>query len=200
MGGKVWNTNKDRTAILIMCEDYKDDTQVLIPGQNMKWWEFKDKCGDQWDWSLPNDEKYVELQTENREKMKNIWNKFGREILQYYANKGTHIKYIPYTSLKEIYEFLFTPNSYVCFVIDGTNLMGDTFMYIKHWVLGLMRDLEGKSYFKVVVYHGHCLLRKCVDNFQMILVLLQMERAYRISSKILKCIVIKKTNLRCFMV
>ena len=164
MGGKVWNTNEDKTAILLMCEDYNDDTQVLIPGQNMEWGKFKEKCGDQWDWTLPMDQEYVTLQEENRDRMKNIWNKFGREILKYYGNRGTHIAYIPYTSPEEIYGSLFLLKYYVCFVIDGTNQM--PIEYIKKWVSDTITDsqLEGKSKFRVIVYHGHD-STDCVEKF-----------------------------------
>ena len=170
MGGNVWNTNEDRTAILLMCEDYMDDTPVLTPGQNMKWSEFKEKCGDQWDWSLPIDEKYVALQRKNRDKMKNIWNKFGWEILKYYSNKGIHITYIPYTSPEEIYKSLFIPNYYVCFVIDGANQKCVSFgsSYYKYYVSSSMKRYtnEGTAYFRVIIYHGHGLDdQECTERF-----------------------------------
>ena len=157
MGGNVWNNNEDKTAILLMCEDYKENSTVLIPGQNMKWWEFKEKCGDQWDWTLPTEKEYVTLQKENRERMKNIWNKFGREILNYYASRGTEITYIPYTSPEKIHKLLFLNNYYICFVIAGTELMHYSFKYARKWVSEVMKNskLEGPSKFKVIVYHGH---------------------------------------------
>ena len=164
MGGKVWNINEDRTAILLMCDDYMDGTQVLIPGQNLTWCEFKENCGDEWDWSLPRDENYVVLQRENRDKMKRIWNKFGREILNYYANKGTHITYVPYTSREEIYRSLFSLNYYICFVIDGTGLTSGS---INTCVSQIIEDTLGETvYFKIVVYHGHAVSgQKCVEKF-----------------------------------
>ena len=168
MGGNVWNTNKNRTAILLMCDDYEEDSPVLIPGQNMKWWEFKEKCGDQWDWSLPTDEDYVALQEENRDRMENIWNIFGREILNYYENRDTHITYIPYTSPEEIYESLFDLKYYVCFVIDGTDLMSNSIHRSKNWISDFMKDaaLGGIPYFRVIVYHGHAVSEKeCVEQF-----------------------------------
>ena len=168
MGGNVWNTNKERTAILLMCDDYSDDTPVLIPGQNMKWREFKEKCGDQWDWTLPTDEEFVTLQEENRGRMEMIWNRYGREILKYYENRGTKITYIPYTSPQEIYESLFDLRYYICFVIDGTDLMSDTINSVTNWVSGFMKDaaLGGIPYFKVVVYHGHAASEKeCVEKY-----------------------------------
>ena len=168
MGGNVWNTNTNKTAILLMCDDFNDDTPVLIPGQNMKWWEFKEKCGDQWDWTIPTDEEYVALREENRNIMEEIWNKFGNEILKYYENRGTHITYIPYTSPEEIYESLFTLKYYVCFVIDGTDRMGGTLNLIANWVSDLMKDaaLGGMPYFKAIVYHGHAVSEKeCVEKF-----------------------------------
>ena len=164
MGGKVWNTNEDKTAILLMCEDYKENTQVAIPGQNMKWWEFKEKCGDQWDWTLPTEKEYVALQEENHDKMKKIWNRYGREILNYYASKGgTHITYIPYRSPEEIYKYLFGIQYYICFVIDG---MDNSIKYFKKWVNEAMRkyQLERPSNFRAIVYHGHHNLKKFPDN------------------------------------
>ena len=167
MGGNVWNTNKDKTAILLMCEDYMDDTPVLIPGQKMKWWDFKEKC-DQWDWSLPTDEEYVTLQEENRDRMEMIWNKFGRGILKYYASRGTLITYIPYTSPEEIYESLFDLKYYVCIVIDGTDLMDSAMNRSKNWVSDLMDNtaLGGTPYFRIIIYHGHAVSEKeCVETF-----------------------------------
>ena len=167
MGGNVWNNNEDKTAILLMCEDYKEDSTVLIPGQNMKWWEFKEKCGDQWDWSLPTDEEYVALQKENRDKMKKIWNKYGKEMLNYYASRGgTHITYIPYTSPEEIYRSLYGIKYYICFVIDGTNFMAEDIKYAKKWVKEAMRNsqLDRPSNFRAIVYHGHHNLKKFPDN------------------------------------
>ena len=77
MGGNVWNTDEDRTAVLLMCEDYMDHSPVLIPGQNMTWGEFKDKFCNEWDWDLPTDPKYVALQKKNYETMKTIWKMEG---------------------------------------------------------------------------------------------------------------------------
>ena len=167
MGGKVWNINKDRTAILLMCDEYTDGTQVLIPGQNLTWCEFKENYGDQWDWSLPTDEKYVVLQRENRDKMKRIWNKFGREILKYYANKGTQITYVPYTSREEIYRSLFSLNYYICFVIDGTGLMFGSINIFGKCVSEIIEETLGETvYFKIIVYHGHAVSGlKCVEKF-----------------------------------
>ena len=168
MGGNAWNTDKNRTAILLMCEDYEEDSPVLIPGQNMKWWEFKEKCGDQWDWKLPTEEEYVTLQEKNRNQMIKIWNKYGEEILKYYENRGTQITYIPYTSPREIYESLFDLKYYVCFVIDGTDRMGETIDLISNWVSDLMKDAAfgGMPYFKIIVYHGHAVREKeCVEKY-----------------------------------
>ena len=93
MGGKVWENNEENTAILLMCDDYKDDTKVQVPGpgQKMNWGKFKEKTGNEWDWTLPSDREYRMLQENNREKMKKIWLKFGRGILNYHAAKGIKI-------------------------------------------------------------------------------------------------------------
>ena len=167
MGGNVWNTDEDRTAVLLMCEDYKDDSPVLILGQNMTWGEFKEKFCNEWDWDLPNDPKYVALQKKNYETMKIIWNTFGKEILTYYGNRGTQITFIPYTSPKEIYESLFSPVYYVCFVVDGTDFMGVALKHAKRWVSDVMKDSDADtSNFKVIVYHGHAVEdQKCIEMF-----------------------------------
>ena len=168
MGGNVWNNNEDITAILLMCDDYNDDTPVLIPGQNMKWWEFKEKCGDQWDWTLPTEEKYVTLQENNRNRMEKIWNKYGREILNFYANRGITITYIPYTYPLDIYRSLFSPNYYICFVIDGTveacsNLYINTVLVQS--IIEVCSDL-GTLHSRVIIYHGHGVEnRKCIEYF-----------------------------------
>ena len=168
MGGNVWNTDEDRTAILLMCEDYNDHSPVLTPGQNMKWWEFKEKCGDQWDWSLPTDEEYVTLQKENRNRTKLIWTKFGRIILKYYANRGTPITYIPYTCPEEIYRSLFSPIHYICYVIDGTVEEHDTFEFFKNNVSQNSNILtnSGNYNIRVIIYHGHGGDgQKCIEYF-----------------------------------
>ena len=186
MGGNVWNTNKDRNAVLLMCEDYKDDSPVLIPGHNMTWGEFEEKSSDEWDWDLPTDPKYVALQKENRKTLKEIWKKFGIEILAYYRSRGTHIKYIPYTSPEEIYESIFSPIYYICFVLDGTDsivrgkleqlkkiffnpIETSNMSYFKGLIPKFMKDIsskEGTSHFKVIVYHGHNVKNKnCIEMF-----------------------------------
>ena len=140
MGGNVPNNDEDKTAILQMCDYYEEDSPVLIP-----------------------EEGYVALQKKNRNQMIEIWNKYGKEILKHYANRGNQITYIPYTSPEEIYQSLFSLFSlfllkyYTCFVIDGNNLMGGTIEYVKKRILDAMKDsqLEGPSTFKVIIHHGH---------------------------------------------
>ena len=165
MGGNVWNTNEDRTAVLLMCEDYMDYSPVLIPGQNMTWAEFKEKFCNEWDWELPADPTYIALQKENHETIKDIWKIFGKEILKYYRDRGTHITYTTYTSPKEIYDSIFSPIYYVCFVIDGTELDRG----IKSRALDVMTNtclIECISNFKVIVYHGHTVDdKKCIEMF-----------------------------------
>ena len=101
MGGKVWKNYTDRTAIVLMCDDYEDNTIVQVPGQKMNWEKFKEKTSKEWDWTLPNDDEYKILQERNKEKMKNIWVKFGRGILDYHASNGVKIKYAPYSPFKK---------------------------------------------------------------------------------------------------
>ena len=66
MGGKVWENDEENTAILLMCDDYKDDTKVQVPGHKMNWGKFKEKTGNEWDWTLPSDREYRMLQKNHR--------------------------------------------------------------------------------------------------------------------------------------
>ena len=102
MGGKVWNADKDNTAVLFMCDDYKNYTRVTLPCGEMTWGEFKDKCCSEWNWNLPTDEMNTSKQLSNQKIMKDVWNKFGRGILNYYETQGTRISYVPYTDSEEV--------------------------------------------------------------------------------------------------
>ena len=102
MGGKVWNNDEDKTAVLHMCDDYQNYTNVIIQGRPSTWKHFQDSTQDQWDWTMPQDEEYVALQKNNRKFMKDIWNKFGKGILNYYSTRGTDISFVPYTSSEEL--------------------------------------------------------------------------------------------------
>ena len=59
MGGNVWNADKNHSAIMFMCDDYKDETQINLPAPvgEMKWGEFKDRYRGEWNWNPPCDEK-----------------------------------------------------------------------------------------------------------------------------------------------
>ena len=91
-------------AVLKMCNDYKDDSQFIVEEVEMSWGQFKEKSGSTWDWNLPTEQEYLSLQRHNRDKMIKIWNKFGEAILQYHRNNGREIKYIPYTSVDDVYK------------------------------------------------------------------------------------------------
>ena len=160
MGGKVWNSDEERTAVLFMCDDYKDSTRVLIPGQTMNWGEFKEKCGNEWDWTLPTDEKYLAKQRSNREKMIIIWNKFGKAILKYYLDKyKIKIKYIPYTSVDDVYKTQFLVKYNICFVIDATMSMHREIERARISVgqfISKYKERGNESEFKVVIYRDHC--------------------------------------------
>ena len=119
MGGKVWNNDEKKTAVLFMCDDYQDYTNVVIQEIALTWKDFKEKTGDQWDWTMPQDEEYVAFQKTNREYMKDIWNKFGKGILNYYSTRGTDISFVPYTSSEKLCDSL-TLKYFICFVLDGT--------------------------------------------------------------------------------
>ena len=160
MGGKVWHNDTERTAVLFMCDDYKDDTKVNLSGKSMNWGDFKNRCGSEWNWDLPTDSGYRTLQRNNRDKMKNIWDKFGQAILKYYLDtKGTNIKYIPYTSTDEILKSLVSVNYFICFVIDGTGSMSREIerarisvgQFIKKY-----KERGSETEFKVVIYRDHC--------------------------------------------
>ena len=158
MGGKVWHNDSEQTAVLLMCDDYRDDTQVVLPGHNMTWGQFKEKCGFKWDWTSPKGEKYVTLQRHNREKMTQIWNKFGEAILLYYRCKGVNIKYVPYTSVDDVYNsHSLGAKYYICFVIDGTGSMRIDIERARISVGQFINKYkEWESRFKIVVYRDHC--------------------------------------------
>ena len=80
MGGKVWNNDEDKTAVLYMCDDYQDNTNVVIQGRTITWARFKIQWGNRWDWTMPEDIQYANSQKNNRQIMKNIWNEFGKGI------------------------------------------------------------------------------------------------------------------------
>ena len=75
----------------------------ILGDVEITWGQFREKCGSKWNWSQPEDEKYVTLQRHNREKMMKMWNKFGEAILQHYRDNGNDIKYVPYTSVDDVY-------------------------------------------------------------------------------------------------
>ena len=156
MGGKVWRNDRERTAILFMCDDYQDYMSVRLPGKSMKWDEFKVKCGKEWKWALPNDPNLKVLQKSNREKMRKIWTKFGRGILNYYSRLGTKISFIPF-SLKDL-EYCFD-DYFICFVIDGTGSMSVDIDKARQSVAKIVKLYEMKnknSHFKIVIYRDHC--------------------------------------------
>ncbi|KAI6650384.1 hypothetical protein LOD99_5821 [Oopsacas minuta] len=159
MGGKVWKNDENRSAILYTCDDYKDSTEVKIPGKKMNWGEFKEQSGNEWDWTLPTDKDYTILQQNNREKMKNIWNKFGKGILKYHANRGTQIEFIPYTSLEEVLKAFQTFKFRICFVIDGTASMHSDIDKARVSVGQLISKYRTQGHgamFSIVIYRDHC--------------------------------------------
>ena len=159
MGGKVWKNDGDRTAILLVCDDYKDHTKVQLPDWKINWAKFKEQTENEWDWSLPSDERYTILQQNNREKMKEIWNKFGRGILNYHASRGVNIKYIPYSTYENALKEFQTAKYCICFVIDGTDSMRIDIKKARVSVKQLVNIYEARgnpSVFKIVIYRDHC--------------------------------------------
>ena len=158
MGGKVWNADEDNTAVLFMCDDYNNHTQISLTNDTLQWYAFKVQCGKEWNWDLP--EGFRDKQLSNPKFMKDIWDKFGRGILKYQNQKqGTNISFVPYTTYEEVNEPLFPINYYICFVIDGTGSMNLDITRVRLSVGQLISSFisEGNSaQFRVVVYRDHC--------------------------------------------
>ena len=164
MGGNVWNNDEEHTALLLMCDDFKEHTNVCLPGVSLNWLDFMDKCNNDWNWSPPGDEARIKsdirpiLRYSNKVKMRDIWIKFGRGILNYYADRGTYIKYVPFTSFTEVYKIL-QVQFYICFVIDGTMSMLTEIKKVRISVGQFIRKYKqlGKlPRFKIVIYRDHC--------------------------------------------
>ena len=158
MGGKVWNHDENKTAVLYMCDDYQDHTNLVIQGRASTWARFKTIWGDQWDWTMPEDEEYVALQENNREFMINIWNKFGKAILNYYSTRDTKISFVPYTSSEELSNSI-SLKYFICFVIDGTVSMATEIRKTRISVerfIDRYKELAYNSEFRVVIYRDHC--------------------------------------------
>ena len=160
MGGSVWGENKENTAVLFICDDYKDYTQINLPCGVMEWGEFKNKCCSEWDWNIPTEEKYRSKQQSNPKLMKDIWNKFGRGILNYHKQiQKTQISFVPYTTYEEINEPLLPISYFICFVIDGTGSMNLDISRVIMSVRQLIDSFITKgnsAQFRVVIYRDHC--------------------------------------------
>ena len=159
MGGKVWNNDEDKTAVLYMCDDYQDNTNVVIQGGTTTWARFKNKWGDKWDWTIPEDEHYIHSQRNNRQIMKNIWNGFGKGILRYYyLCNGISISFVTYTASHDLFNRL-TRQYFICFVIDGTVSMATEIKKTRISVgqfIDKYQELAQAPEFKVVIYRDHC--------------------------------------------
>ena len=168
MGGKVWRNDDDKTAVLITCDDYKESTEVKIPGRKLKWEEFKDQTVG-WDWDIPKDENYQIVQDSTYKRMQLIWNKYGRGILNYYSKMGINIRYIPYTSRKSVMMDTLDIFDYrICFVIDGTGSMRDDIVGAKISVSQLISKYQKEGHsceFAVVIYRDHCDGKDLLDKF-----------------------------------
>ncbi|KAI6656617.1 hypothetical protein LOD99_1412 [Oopsacas minuta] len=158
MGGKVWNYDENNSAVLFMCDDFRDNTTIVLQGRTRIWKQFKHFSAFEWDWHLPKDHKNLALQYTNREKMKNIWNKFGRGILEYYSVRGTAITFVPYTSSYDVYQIL-QVKYYICFVIDGTMSMLTELKRVRNSVgqfIKMYKEHGSVPHFKVIIYRDHC--------------------------------------------
>ena len=152
MGGKVWKNDASKSAVLFMCDDYQEFMNVRLPDRSMQWREFKLTCGSGWIWELQNDE----FKNSHREKMVDIWSKFGRAILNYHSEKGNTISFVPYgpLELKAI-----ATNFYICFLIDGTGSMREDIKRARDSVSKLAVQFQkraSKCRFRVVIYRDHC--------------------------------------------
>ena len=152
MGGKVWNTDKQKSAVLLVCDDLKGHTNVVLPNMDISWWDFQWYWGDEWDWII--DQALIDA---NRVRMKNIWNKFGRGILNYHSARGNHITYVPFTA--DHLHNLLKCDYYICFVIDGTMSMLTDLrkvrVSVRQFIHKYMRHGNLPN-FKIVIYRDHC--------------------------------------------
>ena len=165
MGGKVWKNDEEKTAIIFMCDDYKNYIKVQVPGQIMNWAKFKEKTGNEWDWTLPSESEYRTLQQNNRVKMRKIWNKFGRGILNYHAAKGVSIKYIPYSALNETLMSSKSTKYYICFVIDGTGSMWTEIVVSVKQLISIYEERGNPAVFRIVIYRDHCDGGEIIEQF-----------------------------------
>ena len=168
MGGKVWKNDGDKTAILLLCDDYNDHTKVQMRNSEVTWAKFKEQTENVWDWSLPNDGEYCTFQQDNRKKMKKIWKKFGRGILNYHASRGTILRYIPYSKYKNVLKELKSAKYRICFVIDGTSSMRIDIAKARVSVKQLMQIYKKRRNpveFRIIIYRDHCDREKIIEVF-----------------------------------
>ncbi|KAI6649415.1 Von willebrand factor type A domain protein [Oopsacas minuta] len=52
MGGKAWKDDRDKSVVLFTCDDYKDDTKLILHGKMLNWRQFKEKSKMDWNWAL----------------------------------------------------------------------------------------------------------------------------------------------------
>ena len=155
MGGKVWENDIQRQAIVAMCDDYNDDTMVIVPGGEMSWGNFKDKSSNDWNWTVSQDKAIRKIVLKHRQNMIAIWNTFGKGILKYHANRGTEIQYIPYKALDGSNNVEYD----VCFVLDGTGSMRseiDKARISIGQLISYYQKQGNPSKFGIVIYRDHC--------------------------------------------
>ena len=203
MGGKVWNNDEKKTAVLYMCDDYQDHTNVVIQGKVSTWAQFKTIWGNQWDWTMPEDEEFVDLQESNRVTIRNIWNKFGKGILNYYSTRDTKIAFVPYTSFEELSNHI-SLKYYICFVIDGTVSMATEIKKTRISVtqfINKYQELAYNSEFRVVIYRDHC-DKHVIETFpyDKQFTTQHTTQTYKISFLLLKRWVVVISLKQCWMV
>ena len=166
MGGKVWENDVQRHAIVSMCDDYSDETMVTVPGCEMSWGKFKDKSRDDWDWTIPQDEASRKLTIQNRQNIIAIWNKFGKGILEYYESRNIQIQFTPYRAFDNL------SNKHVeydvCFVLDGTGSMGreiDKARVSIGQLISYYQKHGNPSKFGIVIYRDHCDGQNIIQRF-----------------------------------
>ncbi|KAI6646977.1 hypothetical protein LOD99_8976 [Oopsacas minuta] len=154
MGGNTWANDKQHSAILMRCEDYSEEMAVTLPGRMTTWREFKWSTKREWDWR--ND--YYYYRKSQTEHMIEIWDKFGKGILDYQrVHKGTRIEFRPYED-KDLKSESDITKYQLCFVIDGTSSIGRNIENVRDSIQHLVNSYKRtkKTICRVIIYRDHC--------------------------------------------
>ncbi|KAI6650378.1 hypothetical protein LOD99_5815 [Oopsacas minuta] len=158
MGGNTWGNDKQHSATLMSCEDYSEEMAVALPGRMTTWREFKRSTEREWDWGKDNEILQSELY-KRKAYLINLWNKFGKGILEYpRVYKGTRIEFRPYKE-KDLNSESGINTYQLCFVIDGTGSMGKDIEKVRDSVQSLVdsyKRTKNEIVFRIVIYPDHC--------------------------------------------